>query len=374
MKALTEKRSVVLLGIGHTNAHVVRQWAKHPIPNCRLVCISKFPWSTYSGMLPGTLARQFDPREMEIQLAALAKRAGAELVLDEVVGLELETRSLLFASREPLPFDALSIGVGSMPSGWKDYESPSLVPIKPMQTLVDRLDARLAACGSSPNCVIVGGGVAGVEVALCLHARLNSSSTQMAASIVIVTGGNEIAGGMSDRSRHRLARIMLQRSIGVIKDFRVTQVSESSVEDEHGNFEHANVIIWATGAAPPPILRELGLPTDDRGFLATTATMQTTADAPIFVVGDSGTNEFDPAPKAGVYAVRQAPVLWHNLQATFDPALGMKEFHPQRDFLKILNTGQGKALLEYRGWTFHARWCWWLKCWIDQRFVRQYQV
>ena len=51
----------------------------------------------------------------------------------------------------------------------------------------------------------------------------------------------------------------------------------------------------------------------------------------------------------------------------------MKEFIPQQDFLKILNTGQGKALLEYHGWTFHARWCWWLKRWIDKSFVRQYQ-
>lgn len=52
----------------------------------------------------------------------------------------------------------------------------------------------------------------------------------------------------------------------------------------------------------------------------------------------------------------------------------MNEFHAQDDFLKIMNTGEGKALLEYRRWTFHARWRWWLKCWIDKSFVSKYQV
>jgi selenide,water dikinase len=370
---LNNKRIIALMGIGHTNAHIVREWAIDPIPDCRLVCISKFPFATYSGMLPGTLAKQFEPSKMEIQLAPLAERAGAELILAEVVGLEIKTRRLLFTNRDPLQFDALSVGVGSMPSGWNDFESPSLIPIKPMQTFVDRLENRLQECGPSPRCVVVGGGVAGVEVALCLHARLTLTSPRRTASIAIVTSGDEIVGGMSDQSRRALSRLLVKHSIEVVNDFRVTNVSDSSVEDEVGNREKADVVVWATGAAPPPILSELGLPTDARGFLATTPTLRSKADVPVFAVGDSGTIESDPAPKAGVFAVRQAPVLWHNLQAIFDPSQSMKEFHSQRDFLKILNTGEGKALLEYRSWMFHARWCWWLKCWIDKAFVRKYQ-
>ena len=39
----------------------------------------------------------------------------------------------------------------------------------------------------------------------------------------------------------------------------------------------------------------------------------------------------------------------------------------------MLNTGDGKALLEYGWLTLHARWCWLLKTWIDKRFVRKFQ-
>ncbi len=325
-------------------------------------------------MLPGTLANQFEPSQIQIQLAPLAQRAGAELILDEVLGLDAPRRSLLFANREPLQFDALSIGVGSMPAGWKNFDSPALVPIKPMQTFLERLDRRLEECGPSPCCTIVGGGVAGVEIALCLQARLAASATRRMASVALVTGGDEIASGMSSRSQLKLSRLLAQRAIEVVKNFRVTKVGDSSIEDAQGNGRRADVVIWATGAAPPTILAKLGLPTDERGFLATTTFLQTTAGDSIFAVGDTGTIESNPAPKAGVFAVRQAPVLWHNLQATLDSSRPMKPFIPQRDFLKILNTGQGKALLEYRGWTFHSRWCWWLKRSIDKAFIRQYQV
>ncbi|MCA9160326.1 MAG: FAD-dependent oxidoreductase, partial [Planctomycetales bacterium] len=293
-------RTVVLLGIGHTNAHIVRQWAIHPIPNCRLVCISNFPCATYSGMLPGRLAKQFAPSEMEIELAPLAQRAAAELILGDVVGLDVDKQELKFANREPLHYDTLSIGVGSMPDGWKDFDSPALVPIKPMQTFVDRLEKRLELCGPSARCVVVGGGVAGVEIALCLRARLSTPASPKSHSISIVTSGDEIAGGMCQRSQRSLSHLLIERSIEVVKRFRVTKVGESSIADAEGKCQAADVVIWATGAVPPPILTKLGLPTNERGFLTTTSTLLTTAGYPIFVVGDSGTIESDPAPKAGV--------------------------------------------------------------------------
>jgi len=42
--------------------------------------------------------------------------------------------------------------------------------------------------------------------------------------------------------------------------------------------------------------------------------------------------------------------------------------------LKLLNTGDGKALLQYKWLTFYGRWCWWLKTYIDKRFVKRFQV
>ncbi|TWU64574.1 FAD-dependent oxidoreductase [Crateriforma conspicua] len=386
------QRNLVLLGIGHTNAHIVKQWETNPIPGCKLTCISKFPTATYSGMLPGTLGLQFDDDEMRIDLADLCQRSGAELILADTNGLDLDAGLLHFEDHESIPFDALSIGVGSMPAGWNDHKhANSLVPIKPMQTFLERLADRLDRSGrghesshrdglvasSTTNkpttkVAIVGGGVASVEIALCLKQQCEKRNIACDFSIEIFTSSDAIAEGMKPRSVKRIEQILKSRSIHITPGHRVTEVGDDFITTEDGSRHEADIVIWATGAAAPPVLGKLGLQTDDRGFIATSSTLQSLSDPRVFAVGDSGTILESPSPKAGVYAVRQCPILWHNLRAFFDGG-SMKTFDPQSDFLKLLNTGDGRALLQYGFINAHARWCWHLKTWIDKRFITEFQ-
>ncbi|WDQ17142.1 FAD-dependent oxidoreductase [Rhodopirellula sp. P2] len=371
-------KNLVLLGIGHTNAHIVRQWETNPIEGCELTCISKFATATYSGMLPGTLGGQFNDDEMRIDLDALCQRAGAKLILAETNGLDLKAGKVLFADHDAIPFDALSIGVGSMPAGWEMHAAAaSLVPIKPMQTFLTRLNQRLettqADTKQASKVAIVGGGVASVEIALCLLQHCERQQLSRQVSVEIFTSSDSVAEGMTQRSVRRIQRILASRGVRVTTGQRVTHVGDKFLETEDGSRYDAEVVIWATGAAAPPVLKQLNLQTDDRGFIATSKTLQSLTDPRVFAVGDSGTIVESPVPKAGVYAVRQCPVLWHNLRA-FLLGGSMNAFDPQSDFLKLLNTGDGKALLQYGCITAHRRWCWHLKTWIDKRFVSEFQV
>jgi len=376
-------KNIVLLGIGHTNAHILKHWAHEPIADCRLICLSNFPTATYSGMLPGTLGRQFRREEMRIELAPLVAAAGAELLLGDTTGLDLHRGEIQIAEHAPVRFDVLSIGVGSMPAGWQQQmDSPLVVPIKPMQTFLERLDAHLQqvfdrAESSSPTehpvrIAIVGGGVAGVEITLCLQQQIGQRRVDHPWSIEIFTSRDQVADGMHGRSVQRLTQILADRDISVHFRHRVSGVGSTGIRTEDGRYYPADCVIWATGATAPPVLGKLGLETDERGFVATTNTLQSLTDPRIFAVGDSGTIVTSPAPKAGVYAVRQCPILWHNLRALID-GRPLRTYQPQGDFLKIINTGDDKALLEYKWLTFHARWCWQLKTWIDKSFVAKFQ-
>ena len=101
--------------------------------------------------------------------------------------------------------------------------------------------------------------------------------------------------------------------------------------------------------------------------------LRSLADPRIFAVGDCGTPASHPTlAKSGVYAVREAPVLWRNLLASAR-AEPLARFRPQRDFLSILNTGDGRALLRYKGLTSWSRWAWRLKDRIDRGYMRKYQ-
>lgn len=370
-------KQLILLGIGHTNAHIVREWETDPIPDCELICISKFPTATYSGMLPGTLGEQFNDDEWRIDLASLCHRAGAKLILADTNGLNLKSGELLFENHPPVRFDALSIGVGSMPAGWAEHtDSKPMITIKPMQTFLQKLEERLVEVvekSSRPiKVAVVGGGVASVEIAFCLLQRCERKNLTRNCSIEIYTSDDKVAGGMSPKSVRKIGQLLNSRGIQVTNCYRVTKVDKAGIENADGNHRDADVVIWATGAAAPPVLGKLGLKTDDRGFIATSEMLQSLSDPRIFAVGDSGTIVKSPSPKAGVYAVRQSPILSHNLRALFARG-SMKRFEPQSDFLKLLNTGDGKALLEYGWLTAHGRWCWHLKTWIDKRFITKFQ-
>lgn len=371
---------LVLLGVGHTNAHVLRMWKMRPIPGVRLTCVSNFPVATYSGMLPGVLGGLYPPDRMEIDLVRLCASAGARLIVDEVTSLDAELRQLQFADRAPLAFDVLVIGIGSMPTfdGVTVADASRLVTIKPMQSFLARLEEAIAralrSSTSPPRLAVVGGGAGGVEVAFGLPARVEAAAGDEArgVEVVLYSGDTRLRPGSADATARRVARALARRNIRLETGRAVTRVEGRRLTFTDGSQADADVIVWATGAAPPPLVAALGLPTDARGFLRTSDTLQTPTGAPIFVVGDTATIDGAPAPKAGVYAVRQGPVLLDNIERLLGRR-SLRRYRPQRGFLKLLNTGDGRAIGEWKGVTFEGRWVWRLKDAIDGPFMARYQ-
>lgn len=389
------KHQIVLLGVGHTNAHIVRRWKLSPVPECQLICISNFSQATYSGMFPGVLSGQYAPEAMTIDLVRLVSSCGGQLILDDPSHIDVTQRQIHFASsRPPLAYDWLSIGMGSQPN--TSELSPSsidqIVAIKPMQTFLQRLtEALQARMPSSPRSsaqtlrvVIVGGGAGSLEIALCLRQRhrqsLESATSPLDQAlahfdqlkITVCTAAQRLGSGLLPSTIARIESAMKTHHIEGVTQWRAVSVDQQGVQGNRGQTIPADLVIWATQAAPPALMQNIALPKDDRGFLLTKPTLQSIEDERVFVVGDSGSLEQAATPKAGVYAVRQGPILWENLQrsVTQQPLL---EYRPQSSFLKLLNLGDGQAILEYKGVSSTHRLWWWLKNRIDVKFMKMYQ-
>jgi selenide,water dikinase len=389
-------REVVLLGIGHTNAHILKMWRMKRPRNTRLTCVSNFPCVTYSGMLPGVLAGQYAEEQMEIDLVRLCAANGARLIIGDVVGLEAEADSnaLQFADRPPMPFDVLSIGIGSLirPAGAQGVasdvgdESPQRILIKPMQTFLDRLRGHIAQIpqeseqqGSEQperTLAIVGAGAGGVEVTLCISHFLRQERPDIHWKVALVSGAEEVIPDYSVATRQRVMKALEQQQIEVRTGCRVLSVSDGYFQlQDRAPLPvdlPVDIGVWASGATSAPLLSQLGLPVDANGFITVDENLQSTSGRPVFAVGDAASLPFDYVMKAGVFAVREGPILWENIQRSLAQK-PLVPYRPQRDFLRLLNTGDGKAIAQYKGLSVTSNWAWKLKDWIDRKFMKMYQ-
>lgn len=383
MNAKLPNQDIVLIGAGHTHCHVIRMWRMKAPPGVRLTCISDFSVATYSGMLPGTLAGLYDREQMQIDLVRLCAANGIRFLQAEVCGLDLDGRQVLLEDHPPVPYDVLSIGIGSIPSGLDGLGSDTRgdccsvpIPIKPMQTFLQRLDQRLHHVAKTLNghplrIAVVGGGVAGIEITLALTPYVEAQ-LGCTPNLLFVDRHKQLAPGLSDRAIANVYQQLKRRGVEIMLGNDVREVRQGEMTFESGQHVPVDVVLWTTGATAPPLLGKLGLPSDDRGFLITESTLQSTSGEPIFAVGDSGTIQSDRTPKAGVYAVRQGPILWQNLNRHVSDA-PLVDYHPQHEFLKLLSAGDGRAIADYKGLSTTASWCWKLKNRIDTRFMAKYQ-
>lgn len=376
MQRNLQRNNIVLLGVGHTNAHILKMWRMNPIEGANLICVSDYPVVTYSGMLPGVLSGQYDPEQMEIDLVRLCAVNQARLIVDRVQRVNTGTNELWFKNRPPLRYDYLSIGVGSRPSmnGVRVAGDANLVAIKPMQTFLQRLEKSLeTAADRSPDNLavnIVGAGVGGIEVAFCLTQRLKQE--YQGNFTIRVICGSAMGKGLLPKTVEHVRNQMRKKDIQVFEQRRVVAVDHQGVVLADETRLESDLTFWVTSAEASDFLRSIELPHDKRGFLLTRPTLQSIRRDNVFVVGDSGTLEDSPTDKAGVYAVRQGPVLWDNLKRSVRGSI-LSRYKPQKGYLKLINLGDGRAIAEYKGRSIVGAWSWNLKDRIDRRFMRMYQ-
>ncbi|WP_166821446.1 FAD-dependent oxidoreductase [Thalassoroseus pseudoceratinae] len=371
-------RQIVLIGGGHTHLHIVNAWQKNPIPRTELTLVSPFDHSTYSGMLPGVLAGQYDDADMKIDLRRLTERCHVNLITSPMSGLDADASQVLFEDRPPLRYQIASIGIGSVPNGQEVCRKhPEVISIKPMQTFLDRLEDQLTEDSGHGDdapalqVAIVGAGAAGFEVACCLDALLDSRAID--AELTLFDAGETILSGFRSQTVGYGMQVLTKKGIQVRTNHRVTDYVDEQLEFADGSRLSADLILWTVAAAPPPVLEQVQLPKADDGFLAVETTHQTTSGHPVFVVGDTATRVSNPIPKAGVFAVREGPVLWENLQR-LSRKLPPLPYEPQSNYLRLLNTGDGQALMEWGPFSFHHRWMWKWKDAIDRRFIKEFQT
>jgi len=325
-------RDLVLVGGGHAHALVLRMWGMRPLPGARLTLIDPGPVTTYTGMLPGFVAGHYSRDEIEIDLVRLCRFAGARLIRGAATGIDPARGTVEVEGRGEIGWDVLSIDVGI--SGGLPVEGFDAhgVSIRPLGDFAARWWA--FRDGAARDACVIGGGVGGAELALAMQHGMGTG-----ARVALVEAGGTVAAGsgLSDVLTRRLTEAGIALHMGA----RAAAVGPDSVTLTDGTRLDSAFTVAATGGRAHRWLAESGLPTDTNGFLRVGPDLRVEGQAAIFAAGDCAHLTHAPRPKAGVFAVRAAPVLRDNLEAALTGG-PLRPFRPQRSYLKIVSLG-GKA-------------------------------
>jgi len=374
-------RDIVLIGGGHSHVGVLKSFGMKPIPGVRLTLICTDMHTPYSGMLPGYVAGHYEYDDVHIDLSRLAVFAGARLYRDEVIGLDRINHKVLCRNRPPVPYDQLSINIGSTPQLTQvPGASEHTVAVKPIQRFNDRWLALLNRVQHHPGkltIAVVGAGAGGVELLLAMQFRLRNELQKLKRDpndlvFHLFTSGPDILPTHNVGVRHRFEKVLTRRGVVVHRDAGVTQVFAGRLQTANGENFAADEIVWVTSAGGAPWLRNTGLALDANGFINVTDTLQTVTDADIFAAGDIANMINFKLEKAGVFAVRQGPPLTVNLRRAVE-GTPLQPYHPQHTWLALISTGDKYAVASRGAIGFAGTWVWRWKDWIDRRFMRKYQ-
>ena len=367
-------KRLVLAGGGHAHIEVLRDLAERPGSGIGVTLVNPRPRMVYTGMVPGAIAGHYRLEDCVVDLEALARRANARFVLGAIFRVDSVNRRVHCADGEILEYDILSLDVGSRVSaGGAAGVEQHATPVRPMETLMKGWADVMShtRAGKVGSITVVGGGAAGVELALAMEYRLRRETPNAPPHVRVVTDTGAIVPEFSAGARRRLMLALGRGNIGVHVSSRVTEVGADFVRLDKGLVFASDATFWATGASAPPWLASSGLATDARGFLLTNDMLQSVTDRDVFAVGDCATREGHPLPKAGVFAVRAAPVLAANLRAAAHGG-ALTPFETSPRYLALVSTGRRHAVGVWGSLSFQGGWAWRWKDRIDRAFIARY--
>lgn len=372
---MTADKPIVLVGAGHAHLEVARQAQRFRAQGLRLVLIDpgRF-W--YSGLATGMLGGMYSKADDQIDPHRLIETCGGESLRAKVIQVDTFTHTLTLTGGAKLDYALVSFNVGShiaTPAWTSASASEHIWPVKPLVSLWQLRQCLLErwAHGARPRVVVVGGGATGTEIAANLDGLARRQGRRL--RVILITAADRLLTQHPRALSLRLAALLRRRGVEIHFGSAVAAVTDGEVCMADGDRLPFDELVLATGLVANTLLQQLGLPCEGRMGLLVTPQLHSAQDPDVFAAGDCAAIIGYDLPKVGVFGVRAAPVLCHNLLARMRGAT-LKPYRPQRRYLSVLNLGDGTGLASWGKLWWRGRLSLWFKDRIDRRFLEKYRT
>ena len=367
-------KHLLLLGAGHAHVQVFKRYAelvRHGALPPKITLVTPHPRQLYSGMVPGFVAGHYALEQCVIALEPLLAGTPVRWLQHSVSALDASHNQVTLDDGTVLDFDWLSVNTGAVQDRQRlEAQMPGVrehgLFVRPIEAF-GALWPRVVELGQTRalRLALVGGGAAGIELAMAVRQRLPG------ASVTLLTGGNTLAGNYPPALQARVLRALKHRQITVLID-AASGFAAGEVQLASGARLACDVPLIATGAQAPAWLQSSGLALDAQGFIAVDACLRSTSHPHVFAAGDVSSRVDRPVARSGVYAVRAGAALTVNLGAAL-AGQALQPHQPPQHTLNLLSCGNQEAIASWGPLSAQGRWVWWLKDHLDRGFIRRYQ-
>lgn len=365
-------QQLVLLGAGHAHLQVLTQLAAQPLPGVVVTLITPHPRQMVASMLPGFVAGHYPLEDCVIPLEPLVQRSGIRWLQRSVTAVNAQLQTIQLDDGSTVAFDWLSVNTDPV----QDREQiESDMPgarehalfIRPVEAFT-ALWPRVTEMGDARplRIAMIGAGVTSMEMALAVRHRLPNCA------ITLVCGSQPPGAHHSQPVQQRLQVILKNRNVTVLQDMAVG-LRADSVQLGCGADLACDVPLLATRGQAPQWLASSGLALDEYGFLAVDVYQRSTSHSRVFAAVDASTRVDQALARSGVHAARAGAALVYNLAAVA-AGTALKPHQPPATSLNLLACGDRYALGTWKKLSAQGWWLWWLKNWIDRRFMARYRL
>lgn len=354
-------KNLLLAGGGHGHINILKKLIKSPLKDINITLITDYGRQYYSGMISGFVEGIYTEDDISFDVRELAKRANVNYVEEKIILID-KNKQVVTTENNEYNYDFLSINLGSIANVNFSVDDNGVLNVKPISELIETKESFLKKGFKDEvkKIYFIGGGASGVELAFSFKKAFKNFD------ITIITSG-EILENFNEKSRTKVKKILKKKNIKLIEGEQVRKIEEHVIETENAKFEFDYVFL--TSGFKGVDVKYIDFDVDDRNYV--TVDERLMVDQNIFAMGDSANiYKYPNLPKAGVFAIREAPILLENLMSALRNSGDKKSYEPQLKYLQILNCGGKKAIMNYGKFSFYGRLSWWLKDKIDRKYMK----
>jgi len=381
MKSETKRLKVVIVGGGFGGLSAAKKLSGSPVD---VTLIDRKNHHTFQPLLYQVATSALSPGEIASPLRHILNRArNVEVVMDEVIGLDADTRRVLLKHGPELQYDYLIVATGARHSyfghdGW-EQNAPGLKTIEDAVEIRRRVllafeqaerEAYLTGQHGPLNFAIIGGGPTGIELAgaiadmardaLALDFKAIDTTK---ARVMLFEGLPRVLSVYPEALSLKAEAQLKELGVEVHTNSLVTAVESNRIKVGE-EWIPTSVTLWATGVAASPLGKTLaaqaqGIEIDRAGRVPILADLSLPGRPEIFVVGDLSSLKDasgKPVPGLGSAALQEGKAAAANILRD----LRGKERLPFRYWDKgtMATIGRRRAVAQIGRWQFSGFFAW----------------